>query len=71
MSTKVQRWAQERNFAKFRIKGMAGLLRSGYHKRILTIQEQQLCSQAAIHLEDLLFTWDLRNPWSKQTYMER
>ena len=68
-STKKQKWAQTRNWAKVMItNSISVLVRYSY---IFTKDEQYYYTRIINDLELLLANWERNNPESKQDYLNR
>ena len=60
-----KRWAQERNGAKRRVKGIAGLIQTLRGNRVLTTTEEVNLTTIHLQIQNLLDTWDSNNELSR------
>ena len=71
MATKAQKWAQERNWNKARLKGAIGALLSMAHQKSTISAEKIRITASVGFLNDTLRFWDGANKTSKKQYMDK
>ena len=67
----AQRWAQQRNFAKFRLSGVVKQLRILRSDMILTPYEAGEHGFARVCLQQVLDNWDKNNETSKNEFLRK
>ncbi len=68
--TKAQKWARERNGAKFLLKGIAANLKSISMRTSLLTTERSKVRRAVLLINEILGSWKGRNTLSKKKFME-
>ena len=68
--TKTQEWAKQRNFTKFRLKGVLATLSTVQQSSVVLLSEQAVLRRAEIIISDIVDDWPLRNGLSKKKFME-
>ncbi len=69
-STPAQRWAQERNWLKFRLMGLSGILHTLKREKTLTKQELDCIEALCNEMDFLMKIWPLNNERSKNNYLK-
>ena len=68
--TKAQKWARERNQAKFRLAGIRENLRLVSNLGTLLSTEKKELRRAILFLDETIGSWRTRNGMSKKKFME-
>lgn len=71
MSTKAQKWAQERNWLKFMLMGLRTPLRYSSRYKAFTKTEQVSIDKASTIICELIRLWDSNNTESKKQYLRK
>lgn len=66
--TTNQKWARERNFSKFMVKGIQSNARSLLNSKVLTEMELDEAMDILSSTKRILLKWDEKNPISKDNY---
>ena len=66
--SKAQKWAQERNFEKWRLRGIIQTLENISGGIVLTQREHSDFARAILNLRATLIKWDTSNKESKEHY---
>ena len=66
----TMKWARERNFAKFRIKGIINNLHLLIDQKVTLRVEKGELKRAIIYLNETLENWESRNTLSKNRYVK-
>jgi len=69
--TIAQDWARERNFAKWRLKGLVVSCESLLYTKALLTEEKRKIDDAQTILRFVVSIWDKQNKQSKETYLQR
>lgn len=70
MRTKAQQWASQRNHLKYRLKGLAGNLRTTAHYNVCIGKEKKELLQAAQIINNIIeFDWKIASKISKANYL--
>jgi len=64
----AKRWARERNFAIYRLKGILSSLVGMSHRRIFTYAEEEISIKIQLLLEQMFRSWKENNKESKSIY---
>ncbi len=68
--TKAQKWARERNSAKWRLKGIRENLKMLARNSSLLITERKELKRSVIFIDETLSSWKARNGLAKKKFME-
>ena len=71
--SKAQRWAQQRNFAKRRLRGVSAHLvnlTAGWGGETLGHWEKERLKLALAHIGTVIIGWDENNEISKETFLK-
>lgn len=70
MLTQSQKWAQKRNWTKFKLEGLIGVLNAFKRDPILLNSEAHLADRALTNLEIIKENWKEDNELSKKEYLK-
>ena len=68
--TSAQKWAKNRNWMKYQIRGMYVRARSIGKSKFCTVTERQRLKTIASQLNEIIKNWDLNNEESKTNYLK-
>ena len=68
--TKAQKWARDRNGAKFLLKGITSNLKGVSMRTSLLTTEKAEIRRAILFINETLGSWKVRNVLSKKKWME-
>ena len=71
MTTPAQKWAQKRNWTKFKVEGVKGSIRSLQNDKVITSYEAIILKTAFRAIERVLRGWSKFNSESKANYLRR